>query len=340
MGRAPLNTSPSVLNVEGISLNEIRNQYGGDDPGDDSGVLRYVSIRHGGSILEEGNEINGLTLAGVGRGTTVEYVEVFNNKDDGFEFFGGTVDARYLVSAFATDDAFDMDQGYRGRGQFWIAVQNNVYAERAGEHDGGEASYGGEDRTPYATPTIANATYIGSGLDGEGGIALMMRDNFAGSYFNSIVLDFPGHALEIEDRPGDGTGDSRVRFEEGTIQIAGNVFFNIGATIAAGSGGGARGLVANDGPFGAQLADTLAQANTMASRLPIQGRRRNRYGILTQLNPRAAGAAVTGDVKPPDADFFQPVDYRGAVPPDANWAASWTYIGAGGAAHPGLGIME
>ena len=71
-------------------------------------------------------------------------VEVFNNQDDGFEFFGGTANARYLVSAFTTDDSFDLDQGSRGAGPFGLAVQNSVYADHAGEHDGGESSYGGE----------------------------------------------------------------------------------------------------------------------------------------------------------------------------------------------------
>jgi hypothetical protein len=341
MGRAPLNTNPSVLNVEGITLNGVRNQYGGDDPDDNSGSLRYVSIRYGGSILEEGNEINGLTLAGVGRSTTVEYVEVFNNKDDGFEFFGGTVNAKHLVAAFSTDDSFDMDQGYSGNGQFWLAVQNSVYADRAGEHDGGESDYGGEDRKPYATPTVANATYIGSGLDGKGGMALVMRDNFAGSYFNSIFLDFPGRVIRVEDLPGDDTGDSRARFEEGLLELKGNLFFEIGGTFVAGPGGEADGLVANEGPFGDRLAASIAESNTVASLLPVQDRRRNQYGTLTQLDPRAANEALTADgVALPDDGFFESVSYLGAFSESNNWAASWTFLGAGGQTYPGLNILQ
>lgn len=341
MGRAPLNTSPSVLNVEGITINDVRNQYGGTDPNDTSGVLRYISIRHGGSILEENNEINGLTLAGVGQGTTVEYVEVLHNKDDGFEFFGGTVDARYLISAFVTDDLFDMDQGYRGRGQFWLGIQNNVYADRIAEHDGGEASYGGEDQTPYATVTVANATYIGSGLDGAGGLGLMMRDNFAGSYLNSLFLDFPGAVLHIEDVPGDDTGDSRARFEDGTIRIEGNLFFEIGGTFVAGPGGeDLMGVVDNDGSFGKRVADSLAETNALASLLPIRNLGRNAQGILTSLDPRAANdAASMRPAAVPNDDFFRSVPYRGAFGEDDNWAASWSFLGQGGAAHPGLGLF-
>lgn len=342
LGRAPLNTTPSVLNVEGISLNDIRNQYGGDDPDDDSGTLRYVSIRHGGSILEKDNEINGLTLAGVGRSTTVEYVEVYNNKDDGFEFFGGTVDARYLVSAFSTDDLFDFDQGYIGRGQFWLGIQNNVYAAWAGEHDGGDSSYGGEDSTPYATPTLANVTYIGSGLDGEGGTGLVFRDNFAGSYFNSIFLDFPHHLIEIEDVLDANVGDSRDRFEDGTIRIEGNLFFEIGGSFAAGVGTATRGLVANNGRFGTKVAQKLDSLNQMASRMPIQNLQRNRQGILTALDPRAANearAASPADVAS-QGGFFAPVSYVGAFGEADNWARSWTFIGQGGDTYPGLGILQ
>ena len=340
MGYAPLNTTPSVLNVEGITLNDVRNQYGGDDPDDASGTLRYVSIRYGGSILEEGNEINGLTLAGVGRGTTVEYVEVYNNKDDGFEFFGGTVDAKYLVSAFSTDDLFDLDQGYRGRGQFWLGVQNNVYADRVGEHDGGESSYGGEDSTPYATPTVANATYVGSGLNGAGGIGLVFRDNFAGSYFNSIFLDFPHHLLEIEDVPGDD-GDSRARFADGTIRMESNLFFEIGGTFMAGAGSATRGLVANEGSFGSQVAQQLDSLNQMASQMPIQDRQRNQQGILTTLDPRGANEALTSSTADPASEgFFESVPYVGAFGESNNWALSWTFLGEGGQTYPGLGILQ
>ena len=343
MGRAPLNTTPNVLNVEGITLNEIRNQYGGDDPQDDSGVLRYVSVRYGGTILDEGNEINGITFAGVGSGTTVEYVEVFNNQDDGFEFFGGTVNTRYLISAFTTDDSFDIDQGYRGTGQFWLAVQNAVYADHAGEHDGGESSYGGEDSTPYATPQLYNATYIGSGLDGSGSTALNLRDNFAGSYLNSIFAGFPEQVVSIEDVPGDDGGDSRARFEEGALQMKGNLFHSIAGTFMAGTGSSSSGLVDNEGTFGTEIAAYLSENNRMADTSPVVTLDRDSYGNLTALDPRAASPAVSAEtsVSYGEApDFVEPVDYVGAFGPEENWAASWSFLGNGGSKYPGLGILR
>ena len=107
LGKAGINTATGVGQIEGIPSTEPRGAYGGNDDTDNSGVIRYVSIRYGGTDIGEGNEINGLTMAGVGSGTRIEYVEVFNNKDDGFEWFGGTVNCKYLVSAFNGDDAFD-----------------------------------------------------------------------------------------------------------------------------------------------------------------------------------------------------------------------------------------
>lgn len=340
MGRAPLNTTPNVLNVEGITLNEIRNQYGGTDENDSSGTLRYVSIRHGGTVLEKGSEINGLTLAAVGRGTTIEYVEVFNNKDDGIEFFGGTVDAKYLISAFTTDDSFDFDQGYRGRGQFWLAVQNSVYADHAGEHDGGEKDFGGEDSKPYAAPTLFNMTYIGSGIDGAGSTALHIRDNFAGSYQNSVFASFPGRAVYIEDVPGDDTGDSRARFEAGELVLQNNLFYEIGGTLMAGSGSSFGGLVDNDGAFGNALARRLEADNSIVSLSPIELLSRDSYGMISRLNPLGANDALTTQGADEPGAFFDDVDYIGAFGADTNWAASWSYLGEGGSEYPGLGIME
>ncbi len=103
-------------------------------------MLRYVSIRHSGFSISgvEGDEIQGLTLGAVGRGTTIEYVEIYASNDDGIEFFGGTVDIKYVVVAFCADDAFDTDQGWSGRGQFWFCIQDDDETGRCAEQDGGD----------------------------------------------------------------------------------------------------------------------------------------------------------------------------------------------------------
>src|SRR5690606_10005528 len=103
LGYASVNTTSGTGQIEGIPSTEPRGLYGGGatpDDEDNSGTLRYVSIRHSGAEIGAGNEINGLTMGGVGRGTTIEYVEVYANVDDSFEWFGGTVNTRYLVSSF------------------------------------------------------------------------------------------------------------------------------------------------------------------------------------------------------------------------------------------------
>jgi hypothetical protein len=113
--------------------------------------------------LSTDNEINGLTLGGVGSGTEIDYVEVFANLDDGIEWFGGTVDVKNATVAFCGDDAFDYDQGWRGRGQFWFAIQApNTSTGRSGEHDGATP----DNVAPFSQPTIYNATYIGIGENG------------------------------------------------------------------------------------------------------------------------------------------------------------------------------
>ena len=101
--------------IEGLPTSDL-GIYGGTDDADNSGTLKYVSIRHGGAAISD-NEINGLTMGGVGSATTIEYVEVFANADDGFEWFGGTVNSKYLVGAFNNDDTFDWDEG------FWDSIQ-------------------------------------------------------------------------------------------------------------------------------------------------------------------------------------------------------------------------
>ncbi|MCF7740695.1 MAG: T9SS C-terminal target domain-containing protein, partial [Candidatus Marinimicrobia bacterium] len=126
LGKAVTNETATdgISYIEGIEEESDRTRFGGTDDSDNSGVLRYVSIRHGGAELAPGDEINGLTLGAVGSGTTIEYVEVFANKDDGVEWFGGTVNTKHLVAAFCGDDGFDHDMGLRNKMQFLFTIQD------------------------------------------------------------------------------------------------------------------------------------------------------------------------------------------------------------------------
>jgi hypothetical protein len=141
LGYAPISADAATARIEGIPANETYGIYGGSDAMDNSGIFEYISIRHGGALLGEGNEINGLTLAGVGSETVVNNIEVVANIDDGFEFFGGTVNASNLVVWAQGDDAYDIDQAYSG------TIDNFVYvagtdSDHGLEVDGPEGSTG------------------------------------------------------------------------------------------------------------------------------------------------------------------------------------------------------
>ncbi|MEL6134725.1 MAG: hypothetical protein AAFR59_15290 [Bacteroidota bacterium] len=197
LGAAGTNTDPAEQQIEGIPSFETRAVYGGTNDADNSGIFKYISIRHGGNLLGQDNEINGLTLGGVGSGTLIDFVEVFSNLDDGFEWFGGTSRNYHLISAFCGDDAYDYDQGFRGKGQFWFAIQRVDAGGEGGEFDGGTSP---EDGEPFATPQIINATFIGRGPD-KGNRTLRIRDNSGGFFHNNIFADF-GRGVEIEIRDG------------------------------------------------------------------------------------------------------------------------------------------
>ncbi len=219
LGNAGLNSSPGKSAIEGIPTTEERGIYGGTDDADNSGVLKYISIRHGGTDIGSGNEINGLTLGGVGSGTTFDYIEVIANKDDGIEFFGGTAQVKHALVANCGDDSFDYDEGFRGKGQFWVSINAG---DRNGEHDGGTNP---ETAEPYATPMIYNASYIG-------GKKITFRDNAGGYYYNSIFESFTSEpAIDVEDLDATAGDDSRIQFEADRLVIEGNLFANSGALM-------------------------------------------------------------------------------------------------------------
>lgn len=209
LGKAGLNSTPGETAIEGIPTSETRGLYGGSDDADNSGVLKYISIRHGGSEIGAGNEINGFTLGGVGSGTTIDYVEVYANADDGIEFFGGTANVKHAVVYSAGDDSFDYDEGWRGKGQYWLSVNPG---DRHGEHDGGTSP---EDGMPYATPTIYNATYVSDPANAK---KLTFRDNAGGIYANSFLLV---SGIDIEDLASGQ--DSKQRLDDGQLKLMSNV---------------------------------------------------------------------------------------------------------------------
>lgn len=153
------NTSGDVseVQIEGIPTSDANGLYGGNDNADNSGIIKYVSIRFGGSNIGSGNEINGLTLGGVGSGTVIEHIEVVSNQDDGIEWFGGTVSVKNVVVWNVGDDAIDTDQSWAG------TLENFVVLAPAGhcfELDGPEG-------TMAAGHTIQKGTIVASDSDLE-----------------------------------------------------------------------------------------------------------------------------------------------------------------------------
>jgi hypothetical protein len=317
LGRAVINVAGGEQDIEGIPVTEPRGIYGGADDDDNSGVFRYVSIRYGGTNIGANNEINGLTMGAVGRGTTIEFVEVFNNADDGYEWFGGTVNTRYLVSAFNDDDGFDYDEGWRGSNQFWFLIQAEDAGGSGGEHDGGTTP---EDGLPFAIPVIYNATYIGSGAgsaNSRNDFALNIRDNAGGKYYNSIFTDFFGRAVQIEDLASGE--DSRARLDAGDLVLQNNIWFGFGA------GSATTDLFAQD--FVHSYMTNAANSNRFVDP-QLQGvSRTNDRGL--DPRPDAASPALSGFVQPPTDGFFAPVDYVGAFG-GKNWAADWTFLSEAG----------
>ena len=190
LGDAPCSFSGDVaeLQIEGIPTSDVNGLYGGTNPADDSGSVEYLSIRHGGAEIGEGNEINGLTLGGVGSATKINHVEVVANVDDGIEFFGGTVNASNLLVWGQGDDAIDIDQAYAGTIDGAMVILTDA-SDHGFEVDGPEGSAPGSF-------TLKNVTVIGAtkacsalGVNGE---MADFRKAATGSLSNILFKDFSG----------------------------------------------------------------------------------------------------------------------------------------------------
>ena len=226
-----------VQMVEGMAGFSAYSWGGGDEENDNSGILRFVSNRYGGFVIATDVELNSFSGYGVGRNTTLEFLEAWNNADDDFEFWGGDVNLRYSISAFAGDDGLDTDQGYLGVIQYFVQLQNNGigtngiapsgrstgnYGDSLTENDGPESN---NSAVPYSTYTLANATLIGRGYGNasySGGpfAGPNFKDNAGARTYNSLIMDNPHGAVMITDRVssptdntfGAGGGSSINRF--------------------------------------------------------------------------------------------------------------------------------
>ena len=211
--------------VEGMAGFSSYSWGGGDEENDNSGILRFVSNRYGGFIIATDVELNSFSGYGVGRNTTMEFLEAWNNADDDFEFWGGDVNLRHCISAFCGDDGLDTDQGYLGVIQYFVQLQNNGigtdgaaasgrstsnYGDSLTENDGPESN---NSAVPYSTYTLANATLIGRGYGAasySGGpfAGPNFKDNAGARTYNSLIMDNPHGAVMITDRVSSSTDNT------------------------------------------------------------------------------------------------------------------------------------
>ncbi|MCB9694163.1 MAG: hypothetical protein H6736_20325 [Alphaproteobacteria bacterium] len=304
-GRAPINSC-----AEGEGACEAFGEggtgwYGGDDPDDDSGVLKYVRVEFAGTLVSPENELNGIAFQGVGRGTTVDYVQVHMNADDGIEFFGGTAEVKHVLVTGVGDDSLDWTDGWQGKAQFVVLQQ---YDDASGDN-GIEADNNAENNlaTPRSMPTLSNLTIIGSPASDKSDYGMLLREGTAAHIANALIVGFNDACLDIDHAAtfaGLGTDltltnihmDCATLFEKDDEDADGDDvedadpmdidadFFAHGAGNTTGDDGG---LVA---PF-----DLVAPDFTST----------------------ATGASIPADA------FFETVDHIGGVG-TTDWTAGWT----------------
>lgn len=317
-GNARINVPGGTATIEG-GTGTIYG--GGTSPNDDdnSGIIRYVRIEFPGIAFLPDNEINGLTLGGVGRATTVEYVQVSYCGDDAFEWFGGTVNGRYLISYKVVDDDWDMDFGFRGNLQFGFALRDPNIADIGGSNGYETDNDGtGTYNTPRTLPIISNFTTIGpmpdtsfSAYNPNFKRGAHIRRSAQTSIYNSIVMGFPiGLLLD-----GSGVGNAAIG---DTLQIRNSIW----AGLRANSG-----IITNYGQLNAlQWYDTPAFQN----RRYVQP---SEVGLVDPFNltnpnpvPNSGTPAATGASfsNPRLGSFFTVTSYVGAFDPSGSrWDLPW-----------------
>lgn len=297
-GFAPINTCstpPCTALGEGNS-----GTFGGDDPYDSSGVLRYVRVQFAGIKFTDEDELNGIALQGVGSGTVVDYVQVHRNADDGIEFFGGTVNARHLILTDIQDDSIDWTMGYSGGIQYALVKQlqdEAIETDRGMELDNLEQD---NDATPRAQPRVANITFIGK----PSKLGINPRRGTGGNFTNMVVTGFKD-CLDIDSAatftaagtPANLTG---VLTFENTIFDCGNSFVE---------------------------ADEGGEPWTTADFINAQTGNEEIASNLTNVYPPEGASYLSGkDIDPMKfGEFFEKVDWAGAVrSADSAWHYNWT----------------
>ncbi|HVI43507.1 MAG TPA: hypothetical protein VM802_01505 [Chitinophaga sp.] len=308
--------------IEGIDLPSlpigVNVGYGGNKPTDKSGYLQYIKILYAGASVTPNNELNGLTLGGVGSGTSIHHIFVYAGADDAFEFFGGTVNAQYLIAHSPNDDCFDFDFGYSGKIQFAVSLLKTDANTFNGDANGIESDNDGNASaaTPLTNPVISNLTIIGGSTAVVPGTknGNRWRRNTRLDIRNSIILGYgttadPGIYFDPEV--------PETAFQHNLV----HAFINLSnKTLNVNNGQYTTGGTSNDStrlrrPFGTWTIDPVSGATTSFT---FDARPVN-TGAFPQLSPAREGADFT---VPPYTSGFTVVAYRGAFSPTGT-AAGW-----------------
>jgi hypothetical protein len=324
LGKAPVNKVEPLIEG-GI----IGGSYGGNDPNDNTGVFAYVRIEFCGYRYQLNNEINGLTHGGVGRGTEIHHVQVTKSFDDSYEWFGGTVDERYLVAFTGTDDEFDTDFGYSGRLQYCFGLRSPDDYDPTGQSNGFESDNDGSALSkdqPYTASVASNITLIGPGrtnatiptipLTATFEYSSVQRRSTKFSYINTAIIGYP-RAVSIRD-------DSTIAFAtRGDLQIrcSSIAAFALGNDTGRWAGINTWISTPSFNNIGyVRQPDTMGLTNmsnlNAPNPVPVVG---------TELDTAPVCFGGTDKTNDP---WFQVTDYRGAFVPglamNQQWTANWT----------------
>lgn len=271
----------------GSGKSEIGNApYGGNNDADNSGTLKYIRLEYTGYAFDEEHEANGVSFYGVGNGTTVEHLQAYQGSDDGFEFFGGSVNVKYMVVTSCSDDSFDWTEGWNGKAQFLVAYQE-------GESSLGyacdclmECDNNGTNNaaTPVAHPTIANATLIGNGGDAQG---VRLRAGTQVELYNTIITG-KGKPLTVE------TNETENALKDGTSKLE---YVAISGELSSKQG------IYTNADFAQATGNLTNQEFSWTGKY---------VGTLD------GGKDLSAD------SFFTKTDYKGAVKSGDDWTSGWT----------------
>ena len=306
-GTGPCFGTGTVCNVAGEGGTVVGN-YGGNDPADNSGMLRYVRIAEGGLVAGPNNEINGLTLQGVGHGTSIEYIQVHGNLDDGIEWFGGTVNVRYAVLTNNDDDDIDFDEGYQGNIQYAIVRKNPNKDAPTGSNDprGIEANSSDDEYAPETNAVLANILVLGSAVNNtEDGSqpGMRLRGALTTAIYNTAVRDFDTGCIRIDDADINGDGSAVINSDVTLVNVLGDCV---------------------DGFYDKRDADT--EVNSGANAVSVD--------LAYALTDGAANVGVTEITAVDNGSGFEfdQTDFVGAVAPGTSaqdaWWAGWIIEGS------------